>query len=163
MYCSGISCNIPAQRCSPYDTIECNIAFQGANRSAVHLGGSESGLEKGERCSGSTDGQSWAAVSDSLGYASRLRPWFIPTCMTSPIFPFPPRTLRSEASRMPPRRPAGRRRILGPSSMLGQGFVANESGHARRTTWLSKIPGLIEFDYRCRSFIAAHFHNTRNI
>lgn len=82
--------------------------------------------------------------------------------MTSPVFP---QVLRSQAPRIP-EGPLEGGVFSGAHPCLDRVPLANDSGWPRlhfikheRTTWSSELPGLIEFDYRCRSFIAAHFNS----
>ncbi len=80
-----------------------------------------------------------------------------------------PQTLTSQAPRIP-EGPLGRGVFSGPHPCLDKvswpmrvQLVSVTLHQIRRTTWSSEIPGLIEFDYRCRSFIASHFFNIRII
>lgn len=135
--------------------------FRGRIEAHFHLRWSESGLKKGERHSRGE--HRWPIVDGSIRFAG-IRPKTLPLDPSYDIASAPPTAKVSGT--LDPRRPAGRRRVLGPLSMLGQGSLANDTGwprlplhQARTTTWSSEVPGLIEFDYRCRSFIAAHFDN----
>lgn len=140
--------------------------FSGANRSAVHLGESESGLKKrGTMLAGQ---HRWPIVGGSIRFAG-IRPQDFAPWNLSVVYDMaclPPKTLTSQAPRIPPKARWEAACFSDPHPCSDWGLwpmrvllTSVPLHQARRTTWSSEIPGLIEFDYRCRSSIAAHSHH----